>query len=149
MRVNNYFYDMTTMNLILSFINSLQFVLKEKFCVFIHENHTHAMLAEEIKEKTAKLRHLKGEELVGLSMEDLVKLKTFFQGSIIQGRECEVETESPSEDQTPLLEQGLSSKSVTRLSDQAGSCPQDLNNSDTFLQPGMHDSRPCDRLAMT
>ena len=28
---------MTTVNLILSFINSLQFVLKKKFCVFIHE----------------------------------------------------------------------------------------------------------------
>ncbi|XP_027179539.1 MADS-box protein JOINTLESS-like [Coffea eugenioides] len=164
MRVNNYFYDMTTMNLILSFINSLQFVLKEKFCVFIHENHTHAMLAEEIKEKTAKLRHLKGEELVGLSMEDLVKLeklveagliriaKTFFQGDkfmkeigILKKKEALFKEENaklrqkvagPSEDQTPLLEQGLSSKPVTRLSDQAGSCPQDLNNSDTFLQPG-------------
>ncbi|XP_071935692.1 MADS-box protein AGL24-like isoform X1 [Coffea arabica] len=126
------------------------------------ENHTHAMLAEEIKEKTAELRHLKGEELVGLSMEDLVKLEKLVEAGlsriaktkgdkfmkeigILKKKEALLKEENAklrqkvagtSEDETPLLEQGISSESVTRLSDQAGSCPQDLNNSDTFLQLG-------------
>ncbi|XP_027160327.1 MADS-box protein AGL24-like isoform X2 [Coffea eugenioides] len=112
------------------------------------ENHTHAMLAEEIKEKTAELRHLKGEELVGLSMEDLVKLEKLVEAGlsrIAKTKEALLKEENAklrqkvagtSEDETPLLEQGISSESVTRLSDQVGSCPQDLNNSDTFLQLG-------------
>lgn len=128
----------------------------------VRENHTHAMLAEEIKEKTAELRHLKGEELVGLSMEDLMKLEKSVEAGlsriaktkgdkfmkeigILKKKEALLKEENAklrrkvsdtSEDQTPLLEQGISSESVTRLSDQAGGCPQDLDNSDTFLKLG-------------
>ncbi|KAL3538700.1 hypothetical protein ACH5RR_002066 [Cinchona calisaya] len=131
------------------------------------ENRTHAMLTKEVMEKTLELRHLKGEELQGLSMEDLVKLEKlieaglsrvaktkgekFFQEiGILKKKEALLKEEnarlrqkvsvviSTFETQTPVLEQGNSSESVTNRSSQAGIRHlEDPNSSDTFLKLGI------------
>ncbi|XVF44848.1 hypothetical protein PTKIN_Ptkin02bG0156800 [Pterospermum kingtungense] len=43
------------------------------------ENNTHAMLSKEIQEKTKELRQLRGEELQGLDLEELVHLEKLLQ----------------------------------------------------------------------
>ncbi|KAL3538707.1 hypothetical protein ACH5RR_002073, partial [Cinchona calisaya] len=130
------------------------------------ENHTHAMLTKEVMEKTIELRRLKGEELQGLSMEDLMKLEKLIEAGlsrvaktkgekfieeigILKKKEALLKEEnaklrqrvsdviSISENQTPVLEQGNSSDSVTNRSSHAGiSHLEDPNSSDTFLKLG-------------
>ncbi|KAL3515489.1 hypothetical protein ACH5RR_022391 [Cinchona calisaya] len=131
------------------------------------ENHNHAMLTKEVMEKTLELRHLKGEEIQELGMEDLIKLEKLIEAGlsrvaktkgdkfakeigVLKKKEALLKEEnarlklkvviSTSETQTPaLLEQGYSAESVTNPSNQTTSHPQDLNssNSDTFLKLGL------------
>ncbi|KAL3515487.1 hypothetical protein ACH5RR_022389 [Cinchona calisaya] len=131
------------------------------------ENHNHAMLTKEVMKKTLELRHLKGEELQELGMEDLMKLEKLIEAGIrrvaktegdrfvkeigvLKKKEALLKEEnarlkqkvviSSSETQTPVLrEQGYSAVSVTNPSNQTTSHPQDLNssNSDTFLKLGL------------
>ncbi|KAL3538706.1 hypothetical protein ACH5RR_002072 [Cinchona calisaya] len=141
------------------------------------ENRTHGMLTNEVLVKTLELRHLKGEELQGLGMEDLVKLEKLIEAglsrvaktkgekfiqeigilkkkasqkiSLLATFEALLKEEnarlrqkvsdviSTSETQTPVLEQGNSSVSVTNRSSQAGiSHLEDPKSSDTFLKLG-------------
>ncbi|KAL3538704.1 hypothetical protein ACH5RR_002070 [Cinchona calisaya] len=116
------------------------------------ENPTHAMLTNEVLVKTLELRHLKGEELQGLSMEDLVKLEKLIEAGLSRvaiTKEALLKEEnarlrhkvsdvmSTSETQTPVLEQGNSSVSVTSRSSQAGiSHLVDPKSSLTFLKLG-------------
>lgn len=47
-----------------------------------HDIHNHALLSKELAEKTLHLRHLKGEELQNLGMEELIKLEKKIEGGI-------------------------------------------------------------------
>ncbi|KAB5515980.1 hypothetical protein DKX38_026628 [Salix brachista] len=47
-----------------------------------HDSAVHAMLNKEIAEKTRELRQTRGEDLQGLSMEELQKLEKIIEGSL-------------------------------------------------------------------
>ncbi|KAL3538701.1 hypothetical protein ACH5RR_002067 [Cinchona calisaya] len=110
------------------------------------------MLTNEVLVKTLELRHLKGEELQGLSMEDLVKLEKLIEaglsrvaitkGALLKEENARLRHKvsdviSTSETQTPVLEKGNSSVSVTSRSSQAGiSHLEDPKSSLTFLKLG-------------
>ncbi|KAI5661334.1 hypothetical protein M9H77_20657 [Catharanthus roseus] len=46
------------------------------------ENHNHALLKKELMGKTLELRQLKGEELQGLGMEELIKLEKMIEAGL-------------------------------------------------------------------
>ncbi|XVF67280.1 hypothetical protein PTKIN_Ptkin10aG0108100 [Pterospermum kingtungense] len=46
------------------------------------ESNTHAMLRKEVAEKTRELRHLRGEELQGLGLEELRNLEKLLEGGL-------------------------------------------------------------------
>uniref|UniRef100_A0A5B7BBS8 Putative SVP4 n=1 Tax=Davidia involucrata TaxID=16924 RepID=A0A5B7BBS8_DAVIN len=128
------------------------------------KNCTYAMFKKEVEEKTQELRRLKGEELHGLDMDELMKLeKTLERGlgrviktkgdrylreiSALQMKESELMEENMllkqqvqmvniSVGQTHVLEQGQSSESITNNCSSVDP-PQDYDSSDTSLKLGL------------
>uniref|UniRef100_A0A5B7C942 Putative MADS-box protein SVP isoform X1 n=1 Tax=Davidia involucrata TaxID=16924 RepID=A0A5B7C942_DAVIN len=122
------------------------------------------MLKKEVAEKTLELRKLRGEELHGLDMEDLMKLEQTLEGGL--GRvlktkgerymkeisalkrkgaqlmeentqlKQQVQVVNISVGQTHVLEQGQSSESITNNCSLADP-PQDYDSSDTSLKLGL------------
>ncbi|XVF67279.1 hypothetical protein PTKIN_Ptkin10aG0108000 [Pterospermum kingtungense] len=55
------------------------------------ESNTYAMLIEEVAEKTRELRHLRGEELQGLGLEELRNLEKLLEGGLTRVMETKDE----------------------------------------------------------
>ncbi|XP_050260237.1 MADS-box protein JOINTLESS-like [Quercus robur] len=124
------------------------------------ENGTsYAMLSKEIEEKTHELRKIRGEELLGMDIEELQKLEKELEVGL--SRVIETKGERFQEEitalqqkgaqlmeeyqrlkqmemfstQTHALEQGLSSESITNIC--SSSDPQDNDSSDISLKMGV------------
>ncbi|KAH8502531.1 hypothetical protein H0E87_014000 [Populus deltoides] len=111
----------------------------------------HAMLIKEIAEKNRELRHMRGEDLQGLSLEELKKVEKLIQGSL--RRVVEEKGEQLAEEnqrlkqqvmnlsaaQGHLLEPGQSPDSlVTNISSMSSADPrQDNDSSCAFLTLGL------------
>lgn len=128
------------------------------------ENHNHALLSKELAEKTLHLRHLKGQELQGLGMEDLIKLEKKIERGLsrvakFKGDKYMKEIaalkikEAQLKEENAMLRQKVETQSETRPPPAAVAADQgqyssdsvnnprniniqleDLNQSDTFLK---------------
>ncbi|KAK9286865.1 hypothetical protein L1049_015271 [Liquidambar formosana] len=132
------------------------------------EGNSDTMLSKEVADKTRELRQMRGEELQGLNIEELKNLEKLLQASLSHVAETksarflkEISTlqrkrrelmeennllrkqlENALEVQTFVIEQGLSTESITNICSFSDR-PQDYDSSDTFLKLGFAD-RPQD-----
>ncbi|KAG5226594.1 MADS-box protein [Salix suchowensis] len=129
-----------------------------------HDSAVHAMLNKEIAEKTRELRQTRGEDLQGLSMEELQKLEKIIEGSLcrvmemkgdkirmeinaLESKEQQLMEENQrlkqkimnlSKGQGQFLEQGQSSDSImTNISSNSANPRQDCGNFCSFLTLGL------------
>ncbi|XP_048231369.1 MADS-box protein SVP isoform X2 [Ricinus communis] len=107
-------------------------------------------LSKEVAEKTQELRQMRGEELQGLSMEELQQLEKSLEGGlkrVMETKDDAITNEindlkrkmvnAPVE-RLQLLEQGQSSDSMmTNTSSGTADPPQDYEGSYTFLRLGL------------
>lgn len=124
------------------------------------ENSAHAMLSKELEDKNRKFRQLMGEDLQGLSFEELKKLEKELEGGLrsvlkTKGEKTEQEIITLQMKQARLLEenawlklqaqrmgispkyeQGQSSESITNNGSSAAP-PNDYDSSDTSLKLGL------------
>ncbi|XP_030943279.1 MADS-box protein JOINTLESS-like isoform X2 [Quercus lobata] len=126
------------------------------------ENSTsYTMLSKEIEEKTRELRKIKGEELHGMDIEELRKLEKVLEVglsrvletkgerfleeiTVLQRKEAQLmaenqrfkQMENMFSTQTHVLEQGLSSESISNICNSSDP-PQDNDSSDTSLKLGV------------
>ena len=127
------------------------------------ESNNYAMLSKEVAEKTHELRQMRGEDLQGLSMEELKQLETLLEGSSRRVRETKAgriikemsalqakgaqlveennrlrkKMENVIEvERHMVIEHGQSSESVTIMCSSADP-PQDDDSSDTSLRLGL------------
>ncbi|KAF4376410.1 hypothetical protein F8388_012065 [Cannabis sativa] len=113
------------------------------------ELQRHALLTREIAEKTMEIRHLKGEKLENLSLEELKRLEKMIETGlerVIETKDNKFihEIDSLKRKQmagtsgvvpiidVEILEQGESCESITAISN-----PEDLDSSDTTLKLGL------------
>ncbi|XP_052193531.1 MADS-box protein SVP-like isoform X3 [Diospyros lotus] len=109
------------------------------------DNSAHAALSKEIEEKTRELSHLRGEELHGLSIEELQRLEKSLEAGL--RRLLKTKGERLDKEITALnrkmqmgiggqtQEQGQSSESV--INNGSPAAPQDYDSSDTSLKLGL------------
>ncbi|XP_034681183.1 MADS-box protein JOINTLESS-like isoform X1 [Vitis riparia] len=126
------------------------------------ENSTCAALSKEIAQQTQRLRQMKGEELQGLKIEELIELEELLEAGLCsvmeekaerirteisdlqrkgdllweENERLRKEMENISEAQ-PLLQQGHSSESITNNICSLSDRNQGLHNSDTSLKLGL------------
>ncbi|XP_007042844.2 PREDICTED: MADS-box protein SVP [Theobroma cacao] len=126
------------------------------------ESSTHAMLGKEIAEKNRELRHLRGEELQGLNLEELKHLEKLLEAGLSRVTETKDERflkeisnlkrkgaelmeanqqlkqqiGNSSMDQAIVPQQGQPSESAARVWISADP-PQGYNNSDISLRLGL------------
>lgn len=120
-------------------------------------NGNHAMLGKELVDKTLELRQLKGEDLQGLCLDDLVKLEKRVEGGLSRVVKTKSERfikdintlkkkESELREENARLKQQAADKSEGRgngiiergnSSDQSVLCHLDKSSSDTSLKLGL------------
>ncbi|XP_052193530.1 MADS-box protein SVP-like isoform X2 [Diospyros lotus] len=126
------------------------------------DNSAHAALSKEIEEKTRELSHLRGEELHGLSIEELQRLEKSLEAGLrrllkTKGERLDKEITALNRKEAKLVEenaclkqqllqmqmgiggqtqeQGQSSESV--INNGSPAAPQDYDSSDTSLKLGL------------
>ncbi|CBI34005.3 hypothetical protein VitviT2T_004070 [Vitis vinifera] len=125
------------------------------------ENSTCAALSKEIAQQTQRLRQMKGEELQGLKIEELIELEELLEaglcsvveekaerirteisdlqrkGDLLREENERLRKEVENISEAPLLQQGHSSESITTNICSLSDPNQGLHNSDTSLKLGL------------
>lgn len=125
------------------------------------ENSTCAALSKEIVQQTQRLRQMKGEELQGLKIEELIELEELLEaglcsvveekaerirteisdlqrkGDLLREENERLRKEVENISEAPLLQQGHSSESITTNICSLSDPNQGLHNSDTSLKLGL------------
>ncbi|XP_062082608.1 MADS-box protein SVP-like isoform X3 [Humulus lupulus] len=110
------------------------------------ELQRHALLTREVAEKTMEIRHMKGEKLENLNLEELKRLEKMIETGldrVIETKDNKFLQEIDSLKRkmagtsvvpidVEILEQGESCESITAISN-----PEDLDSSDTTLKLGL------------
>nr|CAN68106.1 hypothetical protein VITISV_009637 [Vitis vinifera] len=120
------------------------------------ENSNHVRLSKEIADKSHQLRQMRGEDIQGLNIEELLKLEKMLEAGlsrVLKSKSDRIMTEIATlqtkmeiickgkrlmtmESDNMILEEGQSSESITNVYSCSSGPPQEDDSSDTSLKLG-------------